>query len=77
MSRSVSEILKQLKEDSPEVLADSIDKKLLEADLSKINSTSVPSELKKMGEAVKRKRLTAPGLSDVELKNLMRRIGHD
>jgi len=74
--KSVSEILKQLKEDNPEVLADSTDKELPKVDMSKINSMTAPSELKKMAEAVKKKRLTSPGLSDLELKNLMRRVGH-
>jgi len=75
MSRSVSEILKQLKEDNPGALIDSVNKEPPKVDLSKVNSMSAPSEIKKMAEAIKRKRLTASGLSDLELKNLMRRIG--
>ncbi len=73
--KKVIDILKQLKEDNPEALADKETVRLPEADLSKINPMSAPSELKRMGDAIKRKRLTAPGLADEELKNLMRRIG--
>lgn len=72
---NVSETLKRLKEENPEALADSVDKKFLEVDLIKINGTTTPSEIKKMADAIKTKRLTAPGLSDAELRDLMRRIG--
>ena len=47
----------------------------VEITLSSIPEDLPPSEMKQLADIVKRRRLTAEGLPQDELKNLMRRIG--
>ena len=77
MSYSVTQrVLKRLREENPEVLKDVPEIELKDYDLSKLDPDMPPSEMKKLAEAIARKRLTAPGLSKEESAALMRRIGH-
>lgn len=69
-----AKVIKRLREESPEVLAD-VKKEEVEVDLSKIDGNTPPSEIRKLTEAITRKRMSAPGLSDTELQALLRRIG--
>jgi hypothetical protein len=73
--RNVRHILSELKNNNPEAFADtSSDHK--DPDSEKVDDTLPPSEIKRLTEAIKRKRLTAPGLDENELKGLMGRIGY-
>ena len=69
-------VIKRLQEESPEVFAEKKAESDVEVDLNKVDAMTPPSELKKMSEAIARKRLAAPGLSEEETSALMRRIGH-
>ena len=71
-----SEVLKRLREEQPELLKDVPDVELKEFDLSKLNPDMAPSEIKKLADAIARKRITAPGLSRAEAQALLNRIGH-
>jgi len=71
-----SDVIKRLREEQPELLKDVPEVELKDYDLSNLDPDMAPSEIKKLADAIARKRLSAPGLTEVEAKNLMRRIGH-
>jgi len=71
-----SNVIKRLREEQPELLKDVPEVELKDYDLSNLDPDMAPSEIKKLADAIARKRLSAPGLTEVEAKNLMRRIGH-
>jgi hypothetical protein len=71
-----SDVIKRLREEQPELLKDVPEVELKDYDLSNLDPDMAPSEIKKLADAIARKRLSAPSLTEVEAKNLMRRIGH-
>lgn len=68
-------VISRLMEEKSVVLSDVTPKSNDNIDLSNVNAGTPPSELKRLSDAIKIKRITAPGLSDSELKALMLRIG--
>lgn len=71
-----SAVIKRLREEQPELLKDIPDTVLKDYDLDKLDPDMLPSEMKKLAEAIKLKRMTAPGISGEEAKALLRRTGH-
>jgi hypothetical protein len=67
------DVIARLQKENPAVLADQTALPVI--DLSKVDDMTPPSEMKRLSDALRKKRLTAPGLSDEELGSLMRRIG--
>jgi deoxyadenosine/deoxycytidine kinase len=74
MSITAQKVIKRLREEHPELLADVKKEEDVVIDLSKVDGNTPPSEIKKLADAIARKRMVAPGLADSELKELMRRI---
>lgn len=75
MNPTVSSVLKRLREENPELLKDIPEKQLKEFNLENLDPDMPPSEMKKLADAIARKRLTAPGLSNEESAALLRRLG--
>ena len=73
---STRSVIERLQKENPEVFAEKKPEGTSEVTLSDINELTPPSELKKMGDIIARKRLTAPGISQEETAALLRRIGH-
>ena len=77
MSIVAKKVIKRLVDEGSELLKDAPREEPGEYDLSKINTDDMPpSELKRLTDAIARRRLTAPGLSKEETEALLRRIGH-
>ena len=74
---SVHDFLKKLKEKNPEAFADGKPKEEvinLEEEIKKVDENTPPSVMKKLSEAIAKKRMTAPGLTETELQGLMKEI---
>lgn len=69
-------VIRKLMAENSEALKEKPKETLSEYDLSKIDGSTPPSEIKKLSDAVARNRLVAPGLSQEGLQALLRRIGH-
>ena len=74
-SMLIKDILKRLKEENPEALADNKPHSLIFGSVEMKEDMS-PSEIKRMSDIITKRRLLGEGLSDEQLKGVMRRIGH-
>lgn len=72
--RSINEIIKGLKETDPEALADIVPVNV-DIDIDKVDGNTAPSEIKRLTEAIKKKRLTGEGPTEAELREVMVQIG--
>ena len=76
MSTVARKVLKRLREERSELLNEAPKREVKEYDLGALDPDMPPSEMKKLTDQIKRKRLTASGLSQEEAKALLRRLGH-
>lgn len=75
MNPIITKVLQRLREENPELLKDMPDNQLKEFKLDQLDPDMAPSEMKRLVDAITRKRLSAPGISAEESAALLRRLG--
>ena len=69
-------VIKRLREEHPELLKDVTREEAKEFNLDNLDPEMLPSEMKKLSDAIARRRVEAPPMPKEEAKALLRRIGH-